>query len=163
MRNAKLIGIGLLIGAVVCIGWLILSQEADGATPYKDARSPLQMHRQTQRIARELSETRHVERSTREYSTRYGASVGRWVWLARDVGWPWKDIPMLMYVINRESGGHPTAKNPTSTASGLLQFLAFWWDGSSSYGWHFNPFNARQNLYYGYKLHLKSGWSPWAM
>jgi hypothetical protein len=68
-----------------------------------------------------------------------------------------------MYIINRESGGSPKAKNPSSTASGLLQFLAFHWDGSGDYGWRFSPFDARQNLKHGYLLYRKCGWSPWAV
>lgn len=164
MRNAKLIGFVLLLGAVICVGWLVLAQKADGSlSPYSDARSTVQVHKQVTKLTRELSEASHVERATRLYSKQYGSSVGRWVWLARDVGWSWNDIPQLMYVIDRESGGSPTAKNPTSTASGLLQFLAFHFDGTGDYGWVFNPYNARQNLTYGYKLHRMLGWAPWAI
>jgi hypothetical protein len=68
-----------------------------------------------------------------------------------------------MYIINRESRGDPTAKNPTSTASGLVQFLAFHFDGSGDYGWVFNPFNPREALTYALKLFHKKGWSPWAV
>jgi hypothetical protein len=60
-----------------------------------------------------------------------------------------------MYVIDRESGGNPSAKNPTSTASGLLQFLSDWWSG------RWNPFNAALNLHHGYRAWREVGWQPW--
>jgi hypothetical protein len=62
-----------------------------------------------------------------------------------------------MYVIDRESGGDPCAKNPTSTASGLLQLLAFHWEGD------FDPFYAPANLRYGVKLWRGAGWQPWEL
>lgn len=163
MRYAKVIGWMLVLGCIVCIVWLVLAASAD-ASVYQDARNVRATHATTTRLARELREARHVESATRQYTHVYGSNVGRWVWLARDVGWPWVHIPKLMYVINRESGGHPTAKNPTSTATGLLQMLKAWWDGTW-FGWVFNPNSARNALYYGWKaFHDKGlGWGPWAI
>ena len=66
-------------------------------------------------------------------------------------------MPTLMYVIDRESGGDPRAKNPASTASGLLQFLSGWWAGK------WDPFDARQNLAHGYHAWREVGFSPWAL
>lgn len=109
-----------------------------------------------------LSKARSIESQTRAAVAAHGVNVGRWVWLARDVGWPAGTIPDLMRIIDRESGGSPKACNP-STASGLLQLLAIHWDGTGDYGWHFDPFNPRLNLTYGYKLYLIMGWSPWAL
>lgn len=37
------------------------------------------------------------------------------------------------YVLARESGGNPTARNPRSTASGLWQFLDSTWAGYAGY------------------------------
>jgi hypothetical protein len=159
MRYAKTI---LLIGLVGCIVWLVLVANADAAS-YKDARSVRDAHARVTRLANELREARHVESATRQYSHSYGSDVGRWVWLARQSGWKWTQIPNLMYIINRESGGSPTAKNPVSTASGLLQFLAFHFDGTGDYGWRFDPFNPRQALVFGHKLYLLNGWGPWAI
>jgi hypothetical protein len=62
----------------------------------------------------------------------------------------------LCLVIDRESGGDPSAANPASSASGLLQLMSVHWAGK------FSPFVARPNLAYGLKLWRGSGWSPWA-
>jgi hypothetical protein len=88
--------------------------------------------------------------------------VGRWVWLARDTGWQWEQIDMLSHVIARESSGFPGVKNPASTATGLLQMLKAWWDGTW-FGWVFDPTVARNALMYGWKaFHEKGlGWQPW--
>jgi hypothetical protein len=40
-------------------------------------------------------------------------------------------------IVQRESGWNPNAKNPTSSAAGLAQFLSIWYDGK----WHFNPYD----------------------
>jgi hypothetical protein len=77
--------------------------------------------------------------------------------LARRVGWPGGQIPELLRIVDRESGGNPHAKNPTSTASGLMQFLAEWWAGK------WDPFCARANLRHGYLAWRKVGWQPWAL
>jgi hypothetical protein len=60
----------------------------------------------------------------REYS---GASAGQ------VNGYPCGgDLPPC-WVLERESGGDPTAQNPTSTASGLWQFLDGTWAGYGGY------------------------------
>jgi len=89
--------------------------------------------------------------------------VARWARLASDVGWPRSQWGQLFFVIYRESRGIPTAKNPASTASGLLQFLAQHFNGTGDYGWRFDPFDPRQNLRYGLLLWQKLGWSPWGI
>jgi len=37
--------------------------------------------------------------------------------------------------------------------------MSFWWDGSNAYGWVFDPFDARQNVYHAYQMWLKDGGS----
>ena len=119
--------------------------------------------REMVRARAEYREAVRVYKTTRHFSQRYSPKVVRWVKLSHEVGWPWREMDILMMVIDRESGGAPKAKNPTSTASGLMQFLAFHWDGSGDYGWRFDPFNPRSNLLYGHKLWKKLGWQPWAI
>ena len=114
-------------------------------------------HRAYVRAASRYREAQRVLRATRAASDRYGSNTGRWVRLARCVGWPWRQMPTLMLVIHRESGGNPRAKNPASTASGLLQFLSSWWYGK------WNPFNPRVNLRHGYRAWREGGWQPWAL
>jgi hypothetical protein len=62
-----------------------------------------------------------------------------------------------MYVIDRESGGDPLAKNPASSASGLTQLMSIHWAG------RFSPFDPRANLAYALRLYRGSGWSPWSL
>ena len=101
------------------------------------------------------------------------SSAERWMPLARYVGWHEGELSQLCYVMNRESSGRPEAKNPVSTASGLAQFLAFWWDGSDGsmshlfhshglpYPW--NPFDAEETLKHWLVAVQHNGWSPWAL
>lgn len=86
-----------------------------------------------------------------------GSGAARWMPLARLAGWPKSCLPHLTYIIARESGGNPRAKNPASTASGLLQFLSSWWRGK------WNPFDPYQSLRHGYKAWRQVGWQPWAL
>lgn len=105
----------------------------------------------------ELRDAERVLTATRHYTAAYGASVGRWVWLSDDVGWPPAQWPTLFYVIDRESGGNPHAQNPTSSASGLLQFLSSWWYGK------WDPMDPYQNLRHGYLAWRQVGWQPWSL
>src|SRR5665647_200647 len=114
-------------------------------------------HRVYVRAASRYREAKRVLSATRAAASLYGSGVARWVRLARGTGWPWSQIPTLMLVIDRESGGNPNAKNPTSTASGLLQLMSIHWAGK------FNPFAPRLNLSYGCKLWRGSGWQPWSL
>lgn len=109
-----------------------------------------------------LSEARAVARATRTYSAQYGTSVGRWMWLASDVGWPRSTFGQLAYVIYRESRGSPKALNPTSSAAGLLQFMPQWYTGQWGYP-AFDPFEPRTNLTAGVWLWKRQGWSPWSV
>ena len=109
-----------------------------------------------------LRDARHVESQTRLYSARYGSVVGRWVWLADDVGWPDSQWPTLFLVIDRESGGYPGIMNSQgSGAAGLLQLMAGWYAGDYYDFPPFNPLDPRKNLYYGYLGWKVSGWTPW--
>ena len=153
----------LLVWLAMCTGLLVGGAAASiaQAYPYRDARGVRQVHTIATRLSNQLSEARHVERATKLYSAKYGKDVGRWVWLARDTGWSWGEMPTLMYIIHRESRGDPRAKNPSSTASGLLQFLAFHWDGSGK--WRFDPYNPRAALTFGHKLYLLTNGAAWAV
>lgn len=60
-----------------------------------------------------------------------------------------------------ESGLDPSAMNP-SGAAGLFQLMPFWWDGSSSYGWVFDPYDAYQNAYHAALIVATDpSWSNW--
>lgn len=159
--TAKSIGYFLLAGVVVCVLWLLLA--GDAAAKSYESVGVREAHRTVVRAQRALREAKAIEQGTKEYTNLYGKDVGRWVWLAHDVGWTRSTWGTLFMVICRESGGSPKAKNPSSTASGLLQFLAFHWDGTGDYGWSFDPFDPRENLRYGHKLYEKQGWAPWAL
>jgi soluble lytic murein transglycosylase-like protein len=154
---------------LVLLGFLVLALgctpalAADPCSTKQAKRDVLRAKREYLRAAKRYREAKDVLAATRKYVRQYGQSVGRWTRLARRTGWGWGQLDQLMHIIDRESGGNPKAKNPSSTASGLLQFLAFHWDGSGSYGWRFDPFSAKQNLKYGQKLWRKQGFAPWAL
>lgn len=129
-------------------------------------------HRATLRAQAREREARSVLYSTRLYSGRYTPAVGRWVFAARRAGWLWGQLDTLFGLMFRESRGDEHAKNPSSTASGGGQFLAFWWDGSDGsiralfakyhlpYPW--NPFSMWQTLLHWRAVVTAQGWGAWA-
>jgi hypothetical protein len=89
------------------------------------------------------------------------ANVERWHAAALAAGWPESDWRRLSCIIQRESNGIPTAKNPNSSAMGLLQIMwsvhASWIGGSSS-----QLYDGPTNLRLGRQLYTRAGgWSPW--
>jgi len=108
-----------------------------------------------------LADAQRVLTATRRYSREYGATVGRWVWLADDVGWPPAQWPTLFFVVDRESGGFPGIMNSQgSGAAGLLQLMPGWYTGQ----WGLpagNPRDPRYNLRSGHLMWHKEGWRPW--
>lgn len=148
-----------------CSGLLFAAAApAPAAAAPAGACSVTEAHARVHHAARDLAraearlrEARHVLSATRYYSGVYGNGTGRWIRLSRRVGWPWGQMPTLMMVVSRESGGDPAAKNPLSTASGLLQFLSPWFLGK------WDPFDPRQNLGHGYRAWRQVGWSPWRL
>jgi hypothetical protein len=150
---------------VVAVALIVLGgNEIAGAATSSPACSITEAHARVHKAARaarkteaRLEEAKRVLTATRAYTAQYGNNVSRWIWLSRQVGWPWGCFPTLMMIIDRESGGNPLAKNPSSTASGLMQFLSSWWLGC------WNPFDPRQNLSHGYRAWAQVGWQPWAL
>ena len=110
-----------------------------------------------------LKDAERVLTATRRYTAAYGATVGRWVWLSDDVGWPPAQWPTLFYVIERESGGYPGIMNSQgSGAAGLLQLMPGWYTGQ----WGLpagNPRDPRYNLHSGYLMWKTERWGPWGM
>lgn len=68
-----------------------------------------------------------------------------------------QDYSLLKRIVDCESGWNPLAKNRSSTASGLFQFLAGTW---SKWG-EGNVFDPFANLRAGVKLFQAQGTSPW--
>lgn len=70
----------------------------------------------------------------------------------------WDDVEALQ-VASRESGCNPNAANPYSSASGVFQLVAFWWNGENAYGWVFDPFSAAANVDHAYLMWQADGGS----
>lgn len=146
-----------LLSALLLLLFAAPALGADACPAWQAERDVRAARQALERAEKRLAEAKRVLSATRTYNAQYGTSVGRWVRLSRRVGWPWSQMPTLMYVVDRESGGNPYAKNPVSTASGLMQFLSFWWYGK------WDPFDPRQNLAHGWRAVRDGGWSPWAL
>lgn len=82
------------------------------------------------------------------------AGADQWYDLAMQVGWTDAQWPVLRCIISRESRGIETAKNPSSSATGLLQILARYYPGE-------NLYDGETNLRVGLALYQSSGWRPW--
>jgi hypothetical protein len=81
--------------------------------------------------------TRHPEYFGRDHphfrppQVTWTGSVEQWRPLVAKYFAP-QDVPTAMCIIQEESGGNPTAKNPYSSASGLFQHLARYWPARST-------------------------------
>ena len=161
MNYAKLsfaIAALLLLGALLPAAVLAGPAPCTGPTSVKQAHRALHVaHRAVVRAKAAEREARDVLRATRTYSAAYGSNVGRWIRLARRAGWGWGEMGELCYILNRESGGNPLAKNPVSSASGLMQFLSSWWSG------RWNPFDPYQSLRHAYLAWTQVGFAPWSL
>jgi hypothetical protein len=165
MRHARtivilvlLLGAGLLAGAATAG-----AGSYEGVSAKHAAKHVRLAERDLVAAQARLRTARTVLSATRTYSDRYGRVVGRWAWLAEDVGWPAAQWPTLFFVVDRESGGYPSIMNSQgSGAAGLLQFLGPAYHGE--WGYHsFNPLDPRQNLKAGVWFWRHSGWVPWAL
>lgn len=169
--------IALIVLALLIVAtFLVAASAADAAyegVSVKHARAHV---RQAARRVREanaaLSEARRVLTATRRYSScdytsfagRYvePKNVGRWVWLASNVGWPVSTWPTLFGVIARESSGDPGVPNAGgSGALGLLQEMP------DFYLWYGLPYydraNPRANLHAGLVAWRRDQWAPWLL
>ena len=153
MRYASL----TLIVALLLGGAALLAAPVPAGASSHGAVTVRQAQRAYVKAERAAAEARRVWLATANFTRLHGAAVGRWTALSRRAGFHWGELPELMHVIARESGGNPRAKNPTSTASGLLQFLSFWWAG------RWDPFDPYQNLLHGARAVHSVGWQPWAL
>lgn len=98
-------------------------------------------------------------------NTAWGGNVEQWRPLVETYFQP-ADVPWAMRVMACESGGNPNAKNRTSTASGLFQFLRSTWDWVAEglgFGTHASGavFNPEQNVRAGAWLYYNGGPSHW--
>ncbi len=75
-------------------------------------------------------------------------------------------IDTALCVIRGESGGNPQAKNQSSSAAGLWQFLRGTWDwvaeetGGPTYD-SGAPYDPKIATEYAYWLWVRQGWEPW--
>ena len=110
----------------------------------------------TMRLRARWRKERQAERaaaaavSPPEPSTPYVSTSG-WADELAAVGFPSWAIPQMLYYISRESGGDPSALNPTSNACGLLQIVPYV-EGC------LDPIT---NLELGYEKFQASGFAPW--
>lgn len=73
------------------------------------------------------------------------------------------DVTKALNIIRCESGGNPYADNPTSSAAGLFQHLAGWYNGAWGLTGQFDPYNPQQSIKAGAQLVYDTGssWGNW--
>ena len=70
-------------------------------------------------------------------------------------------VDNALCVINSESGGNPSAKNPRSNARGLFQVMSSVW--GPFFGFTDEDFYSPElNTYAAARIWERSGWSPWS-
>lgn len=101
----------------------------------------------------------------------YATPAVQFAQLAINLGWPVSEYDMLVKIIQRESGGNPSAWNkqdPLSGSYGLLQLNGFWCRGKNSYLQGLGVVNnckslldPETNLRAGLVIWNRSKWNPW--
>lgn len=74
---------------------------------------------------------------------------------------PPEQVDNALCVINSESGGNPSAKNPNSNARGLFQIMTSVW--ADEFGFSYSDFYVPElNVYAAARIWERSGWVPWS-
>jgi soluble lytic murein transglycosylase-like protein len=105
-------------------------------------------------LSRQRVETPHVH----QHGMGTGG-LGRWSGLVAAHFAP-EDRDRVLCLMGHESGGNPTAVNPSSGASGLMQVMPFWAD---HYGYARSAlFDPAVNLRVARLIRDSQGWTAWA-
>lgn len=101
----------------------------------------------------------------------YATPAAQFAQLAINLGWPVNEYDTLVKIIDRESGGNPSAWNhtdPMGGSYGLLQINGFWCRGKQSYLQGLgivknckSLLDPETNLRAGLVIWNRSGWNPW--
>lgn len=101
----------------------------------------------------------------------YATPATQFAQLAINLGWPVSEYETLARIIERESGGNPSAWNrtdPMGGSYGLLQINGFWCKGKQSYLQGLgivknckSLLDPETNLRAGLIIWNRSGWNPW--
>ncbi len=117
------------------------------------------LHRYIQRMRHELNAPAPVTTTPDAPSTpptgtiTATSSSNGWADELRAVGFPESAIPHMLYIIDRESGGDPSAVNASSGACGLVQLYPC--SGGSAW------LDPMTNLRLGFQKYQASGFAPW--
>ena len=76
--------------------------------------------------------------------------------------WPAGLVDTALCIIDKESRGNPSAKNPRSTARGLFQILASLW--APHFGVSYNAlYDPDLNTRLAYRIYQMQGWRAWVV
>lgn len=152
-----------MLTAVAAIG-MLLASSVTGCTPEQIAAYNAATPDQQQTIVVEIQRQQDQERRFYEGVAAAQADSGNCYVEMREVfpssAWSW-----ATGIIQRESGGDPTAANPSSTARGCFQLLSsvhasrYAAVGCSVAQWS----SASCNVRAAYQLYLVAGTSPWSL
>ena len=138
-----------LVGWIVCLLLGIFTGEDLPPTPSEIVTTTTTTLRQIPEPSMETSSVDHG----------MGEDVSGWIPLVAGHFEP-EDRERILCLMEKESGGNPTAKNETSGARGLLQVMPFW---ASEYGLGLDElFVPEINLWVARKILDSQGWTAWA-
>lgn len=89
----------------------------------------------------------------------WGSGVDRWGPLVASYFRP-EDVSRALCLMELESAGDPSARNPTSGASGLMQVMPFW---AAHFGYDtYDLFDPWTNLEVAAQIRDQQGWGAWS-
>jgi hypothetical protein len=100
-----------------------------------------------------------VEACTGATGAGMGAGVDRWRGLA-GIYFDDRDVDRVICLMERESGGNPGARNPSSGAAGLMQVMPGW---AGVFGYlEQDLFDPTVNLWIASQIRDQQGWGAWS-
>jgi len=98
--------------------------------------------------------------SSSSVSRSMGSNVEQWRGLV-SVYFPADQVDRALCLMSYESGGNPNAKNPRSTARGLMQVLASLW--APAFGVSYEDlYDPETNLRIASEIYRSQGWRAWS-
>ena len=103
----------------------------------------------------------HTHSHSHSHSGMGNGNVEQWRPLVAKY-FAWEDVDRALCLMGYESGGNPNAKNPTSTATGLMQIMHSVWKETFGVTHRSEWTDPELNIYAASVIRATQGWTAWA-